>query len=211
MDGLMFDTERLSTKAWLNCGKILGIDLSIDFINSFKGRTPADSKKLFKARFGNDFDYDKARNIRTQYMIDYINENGVPVKKGLLELLNFLKESNIPCAVATSTNRELAVWYFEKAGVSKYLSACVFGDMVNKGKPEPDIFIKASEKIGVAYKDCVVFEDSPSGIKAGFSAGMRVIAVADMIPLSKEDLARVDYCVGSLDVAVGVVKNLLKN
>lgn len=208
MDGLMFDTERLSTQGWIYCGKVLGINIDLDFINSFKGTGREYSCRLFKDRFGDFFDYEKARKIRTEFMLRYIEENGMPVKKGLIELLEFLKKNNVKCAVATSTIRELAEIYFEKSDVKKYFDAFIYGNMVEKGKPEPDIFIKAIDELKINKEDCIIFEDSPAGIKAGYKAGIKVIAVADMIPLNKDILKMVEGCFGSLDVAVNLINKL---
>lgn len=206
MDGLMFDTERLSTEGWLKCGEILGINLDFDFINSFKGTAREYSCNLFKEKFGSNFNYDGARAIRTKYINDFITENGMPVKKGLYELLEFLKDKGILCAVATSTQKEYAEKYFEMTDVKRFFSAFVYGDMVKRGKPEPDIFLKAAEMLGVDINSCVVLEDSPAGIRAASSAGAKIVAVPDMIPLGSEVLSRVSFCVSNL----GVVREIIK-
>lgn len=206
MDGLMFDTERLSTEGWIKCGEILGIDLDMGFINSFKGTAREYSGKLFKEKFGEDFDYDNARGIRTEYIKDYIDKNSMPVKKGLYELLQFLKDKGIPCAVATSTKKELAEKYFEMTDVKKFFSAFVYGDMVKRSKPEPDIFLKAAEMIGENICDCMVLEDSPVGINASHMAGATVIAVPDMIPLNNEVLNNVDFCVNNLNMVINLIE-----
>lgn len=206
MDGLMFDTERLSTEGWLKCGEILGIDLDMGFINSFKGTAREYSFKLFKEKFGEDFDYDNARGIRTEYITDYIDKNGMPVKKGLYELLQFLEDKDIPCAVATSTKKELAEKYFEMTDVKKFFSAFVYGDMVKRSKPAPDIFLKAAEMIGENVCYCMVLEDSPAGISAGYNAGARVIAVPDMIPLNNDVLNNVHFCVNNLNMVINLIE-----
>ncbi len=207
MDGLMFDTERLSTEGWLKCSETLGINLDYDFINSFKGTSREYSRNLFKERFGDNFDYENARKIRTKYINDFIKQNGIPVKRGLYKLLEFLRENKIYCAVATSTKKELAEKYFEMTDVKKYFSAFVYGDMVEKSKPAPDIFLKAADMLGVNICDCLVLEDSPAGINAGYNAGADVIAVPDMIPLDYEVLNKVKFCVGSLEIVINIIKN----
>jgi len=189
MDGLMFDTERLSTIGWTQVAKKLNIDLTIEFINSFKGTSAIYSKQLFKDRFGKAFDYEYARGIRTDYMNSVIEESGVPIKKGLVELLNYLKASHILAAVATSTNHILGEKYLKSAGVYDYFEAVIYGDTVLKGKPEPDIFLKAAQTIGRNPKECFVLEDSPAGISAGFAAGAKVIHIPDQIVI-KEDIKK---------------------
>ncbi|MCD8238814.1 MAG: HAD family phosphatase [Clostridiales bacterium] len=205
MDGVVFDTERLSTMGWLKCGEELGIELDMKFINSFKGTARSYSRRLFKDRFGEDFDYDGARDIRTKFITDYINEFGVPIKKGFNELIAYTKNKGILTAVATSTGRDLAEFYFEKADVKKCFDAFVYGDTVERGKPAPDIFLKAADMLGLKCEECIVIEDSPAGIKAGQNAGIRVVAVPDMIPFDKDIMKSIDYCVGSLDIAANLI------
>jgi len=189
MDGLMFDTERLSTNGWKQTAKKLNIDLTIEFINSFKGTSVVYSKQLFENKFGNDFNYESAREIRTDYMNSVIKESGVPIKKGLIDLLNYLKTNYISAAVATSTNHVLGEKYLKMAGVYDCFEAIIYGDTVLKGKPEPDIFLKAAQAIGKNPKDCFVLEDSPAGICAGYAAGAKVIHIPDQIVI-EDDIKR---------------------
>ena len=192
MDGLMFGTEHLSTKGWQQTAEKLNIDLTIEFINSFKGTSAVYSKQLFKNRFGNDFNYEDARAIRTEYMDSVIEESGVPIKKGLIDLLDYLKTNHILAAVATSTNHVMGEKYLKMAGVHDYFAAVIYGDTVLKGKPEPDIFLKAIQTIGKKPEDCFVLEDSPAGIRAGFAAGAKVIHIPDQIVI-KDDIKNKVY------------------
>jgi len=186
MDGLMFDTEQLSTYGWIHTMKKLNIDLTIEFINSFKGTSAVYSKQLFEKRFGHDFDYEYARGIRTDYMNSVIEVSGIPIKNGLIELLDYLKSNHILAAVATSTNHVLGEKYLKMAGVYDYFMAVIYGDSVLKGKPEPDIFLKAARAIGKDPSNCFVLEDSPAGIRGGFAAGMKVIHIPDQIVIEDD-------------------------
>jgi len=186
MDGLMFDTEQLSTYGWIHTAVKLDIDLTIDFINSFKGTSAVHSKQLFEKKFGKDFDYEYARGIRTDYMNSVIEESGVPIKKGLMELLHYLKSNHIVAAVATSTNHVLGEKYLKMAGVYDYFATVIYGDTVLKGKPEPDIFLKAVQAIGKDPSNCFVLEDSPAGICGGFAAGIKVIHIPDQIVIDND-------------------------
>lgn len=186
MDGTMFDTERLSTQGWLEAGSQLNIDISEDFIDKIKGTSTEFGRRTFLARFGAAFDFEAAHDIRNRYMERIILENGVPIKKGLTELLYYLRQKSVPVAVATSTSRKKAENYFQMSGVAHFLDAVVCGDSVVNGKPAPDIFLKAARELGAKPLNCFVLEDSPNGIEAGYRAGMKVIHIPDQILIDGE-------------------------
>lgn len=206
MDGIMFDTERLSTDGWLDTAKKLNIDLPIEFIDSFKGTAASFSEKLFKQRFGKDFDYEYARKLRTEYMESVIEESGVPVKAGLMELLDYLKPRQIPAAIATSTRRELAEKYLTMTGIYDYFDAIIYGDTVENSKPAPDIFLKAIQMLGKKAEECIVLEDSPNGIQAGYSAGIRVVHIPDQIMITDEMKKNVYKICNNLNEVIQVIE-----
>ena len=106
MDGLMFDTERIGYEGWKYAGKKLGIHMKDELIASFRGTGEKEKRRHFKEAFGSEELYDEAFTLRTVYAKEWIDKNGLPVKKGLLELHDSLKRDNIPAALATSTNRK---------------------------------------------------------------------------------------------------------
>ncbi|MCD8089605.1 MAG: HAD-IA family hydrolase [Clostridiales bacterium] len=108
-------------------------------------------------------------------------------------------------AAATSTGRELAEFYFEKADLKKCFDAFVYGDTVERGKPAPDIFLKAANMLGLKSEECIIIEDSPAGIKAEQNVDIRVVAIPDMIPFDKNIMKSIDYCVGSFDIAADLI------
>ena len=103
----MFDTERLSTKGWIYAGKKLGVDIPVALTDSFRGRNPQAIRKKFAAYFGDRLDYDTARAMKHEYF-DEVTKESVPHKEGLQDLLEYLKEHEIPAVVATSTERKRA-------------------------------------------------------------------------------------------------------
>ena len=185
MDGTMFDTERLSTKGWLYAGEKLGVDIPVTLTDSFRGRNPITIRKMFAEYFGDKLDYDEARAVKHEYF-DEVTKDSVPYKEGLMELLEYLKEHEIPTAVATSTEKKRASRLLHVSGVEDMITACIFGDMIEKGKPEPDIFLKAAELIGQDPKECLVLEDSAPGLLAGKAAGGYTIYVPDIAVVPEE-------------------------
>ncbi len=198
MDGLMFDTEALSTKAWLHVGEVLKIHLPVAFINSFKGMSAKYSKVLFQERFGQNFDYDSARQMRTEYMMSYMRTYGVPIKEGLKELLVYLQEHSVKVALATSSTQSYAQWLLEETGVKSYFDVMIFGDSVKTGKPEPEIFLTACKQLKELPHQCIVLEDSPIGVEAAYKAGCQVFVVPDQIKFTENELVKVDRCFNSL-------------
>jgi len=109
-----------------------------------------------------------------------ILDEGVDVMPGARELLDFIKENNYKIAVASSSARERSMKLLEQHDLVKYFDDYVFGPEVEKGKPNPDIFLKAAEKLGIEPENCLVLEDSQAGIQAAYTAGMQVICIPDL-------------------------------
>ena len=176
MDGLMFDTEAIGYRGWKGAGRRLGIRIDDEAIAALRGLGDREKREMFGRMTGRPEEYEKALAVRVDYADQWISENGLPVKPGLKELMEFLKEKRIPAALATSTEREKAMTYLRMAGVEKYFSASVCGREAGASKPAPDIFLKAAEKLGVFPEECIVVEDSENGCKAAKNAGMTCIA-----------------------------------
>ena len=117
---------------------------------------------------------------------DEVTKESVPHKEGLQDLLEYLKEHEIPAVVATSTERKRASRLIHMSGIEHLISNAIYGDMVERGKPEPDIFLKAAELIGQDPKECLVLEDSAPGLLAGKAAGGYTIYVPDIAVQKKQ-------------------------
>lgn len=181
MDGLMFDTETLYSKAWEYAGQITGFKITDDLLEPMRGANQKACIQRFKEHFGKGFDYGYVRQFKSEYVESYLKEKGVPCKPGLFELMNYLKNNDFKIALATSTLRTEAERYLLLADVYRYFDVLVFGDMIEKGKPFPDIYLKAAEKLYEPPENCFVLEDSYNGIKAGYSAGCKVIMIPDKL------------------------------
>lgn len=208
MDGLMFDTEMLASKGWLQAAKELNYPITEETVSIIRGTNMATSREIFKREFGDSVDYDAARTIRTDYVNQMIEEHGVPVKHGLLELLKYLKVSGRKLAVATSTERKTAETYLKLANVYPFFDMLVFGDEVKHGKPAPDIFLHAAGKLALKPEECVVFEDSPHGIKAAYDAGTKIIGVQDLSVFDDKILKLLNYNCKTLEHAIPLIDTL---
>lgn len=208
MDGLMFDTERLSNEGWLQAAKELNYPITAITVAKIRGTNIATSKQIFKKEFGNTVDFEAALDVQHRYIDKVIEENGVPVKPGLFVLLKYLKENGMKLAVATSTARERAERFLKKALVYEYFDTLAFGDEVKNGKPAPDIFLLAAEKLSLHPENCVVFEDSPHGIKAAYGAKTKVIGVQDLAEFDETVYKMLNYDCKTLSDAIPLIKTL---
>lgn len=181
MDGLMIDTERVIKYTWDVTGEKMGYADFGDNIFHTLGKNRVQRNQYFLNKYGEDFPLQEFLDGYHEVYYQYEKEHGIPKKKGLLELLETLREKKIPMAVATSTYREHSIPELERQGILSYFEAVVTGDMVQNGKPDPEIYLTACEKLGVCPKDALALEDSYSGIRSAYNAGMNVIMIPDLL------------------------------
>lgn len=206
VDGTLFDTEQLFMKGWLRASREKGYPMSYEQVLFFHGKGQKENGESFRAWFGADADYWGVRALRQAYVEEMIARDGVPVKPGLFEFLDFCRESGLKIALATGTMRKEGEPRWEKAGILPYIDASVCGDEVSKNKPNPEIFLTAAEKLGVESRDCMVFEDSHAGLRAGRAAGCKTCMIPDMEPLTEDIRGEIDAACGSLLEAIEILR-----
>lgn len=180
MDGTMYDTERLSMEAWLYAAEKLDVPLTREKILSFRGQNKYINAKRFEEWFPDGPSYWDLRKLRDEYYFGVLEDRGVPEKKGLRELLTYLREERkLRMAIVTGTSRKDAERYWNQTGILSYFDKTLTGDQVKVGKPDPQIYLLAAEEMQTPPGDCLVFEDSPNGIVAAHRAGCCSILVFD--------------------------------
>lgn len=183
MDGILFDTEYLVQEALRAVSKRHGERTDIDeFYPTTCGSTIATANLLYTSFFGSEYPYEERRAEMRRWVAEKIANDGIPIKDGALSLLKFLKEKGYKIALATSTSRASAESHLKSAGFSDFFDASVCGDEIKNAKPNPEVFLKAAEKLGVIPSECYVAEDSYVGVEAAFKAGMKVFMIPDMNP-----------------------------
>lgn len=186
MDGLMFDTERMYQKAWLQAGRQMGVPMEPEIVNRLRGRNREGCARVCREAFGEGFDFDAMRTACRALMARWIEEDGLPVKPGLYELLAELERRGIPAVLATSTTRDSAWGHLQRAKVDRYFLGAVCGDEVSHSKPDPEVFLKAAALAGRDPARCLVLEDSPAGVRAGAAAGCFTVMVPDLTAPDEE-------------------------
>ena len=186
MDGLMLDTERLAIPSIKKAGMALGINLTDDILIEMNGLNEDDAHVAMEASLGISIPKKEFADVFHDDYEKTIAKNGVPLKEGLVELINFLEENNIKRAVATSTKHSLALKKLKLAEITDYFEVIIGGDQVTQGKPAPDPYLKAANELGIHVDHCLALEDSDNGAMSAYSSGMPVIVIPDMKPPSRD-------------------------
>jgi beta-phosphoglucomutase-like phosphatase (HAD superfamily) len=205
MDGLLIDSERAISQAWIEGARALGFALEMhDFVQVIGRAAPESDAILIDLLGGEQAFRDTAAHARTLLA----HEGGAPVfplKSGVLPLLEALHAAGIPCGVASSSRVEEIRHRLGHVDVLKYFRCVTGGDEVTHGKPDPSLYLLAAARLGVAPEECIAFEDSENGARAAQAAGVRVVIVPDLKQPSPEVAARAHGVIGSLAEAVAHV------
>ena len=186
MDGVLFDTESVGFAAWDYACKKLGIAPASGLAYKTLGMNAAAVDGILKEYYGENFELEAFHRLCREYTYTYFAENGVPQKPYVHDALNALKNSGFQIALASSTGKTGVLRNLESAGITDYFEVIISGDMIEKSKPEPDIYLKAAEVLGVNPDECFAVEDSKNGILSAHGAGMKVIMVPDLWQGDKE-------------------------
>lgn len=180
MDGLMFDTEKISFVSWKDAAARYGYQIDDGIFRKTIGANLTSAKEIYLKHFGSNFPIEEITSERVRITEEIIRLNGVPIKKGLYDLLDYLSQISIKKAVATSTSRNRALNLLKLANIDNRFDYILCGDEIEKSKPDPEIFLKVSHKLGCSPDQCLVLEDSEAGIEAAYKAGMFPIMIPDM-------------------------------
>lgn len=186
MDGVIFDSEKLVVLCWQEIAdkyNIIGIEEQCRLCLGLN-REAARQKML--EHYGMGFPYDTYKKEMSELFHSRYSGGRLPMKPGVVEILTFLKEKGKKIALASSTRREVVFAQLRDAGILDYFDKVICGDMVERSKPEPDIFLKACKELEVDVQDAYAIEDSYNGIRAAYRAGMMPIMVPDLAEPTEE-------------------------
>lgn len=179
MDGVVLDTEKLYTRFWQEAAQYFGYPMTKEQALGMRSLNRGAGVARMQSYYGEDVDYEAIRNKRMELMDAFVAQEGVEIKPGIFELLEYLDEKGLKRAIATSSPLERTKLYLGSVGLVDSFDELVSGYMVEKGKPEPDIYLYAASKLGLKPEECMVLEDSPTGILAAYRAGCIPVMVPD--------------------------------
>ncbi|MBR5428687.1 MAG: HAD family hydrolase [Clostridia bacterium] len=186
MDGVLFDTEKISWRAAKRAAAAIGFDMTEAQQASFIGMNMRDYKKKLMDYQICEADADEYIRVFDEQSQVIIDTEGIPLKPGARESLEYLFSKDYPLALASSTKRERVEENLRRTDFRKYFGVVFGGDNVRHSKPAPDIYLSACEAAGVKPEDAFAVEDSFNGIRSAHAAGMRCIMVPDIIQPTDE-------------------------
>lgn len=189
MDGLLFDTERLYHEALHLAAAEAGHTVAPDFFTRTIGLPRAQCRALLLSHFGETFAVDDfhAAWIRHFWVIA---ETRLVLKPGVLELLDTLDQLRLPRAIATSSSRQTVERHLIAHNLTERFETFVARGDYEVGKPAPDPFLRAAERLGVEPRSCLALEDSHNGVRAAHAAGMMTVMVPDLLEATDEMRAK---------------------
>lgn len=189
MDGTLIDSESVYIIGMQDAARTLGLDLPIALCHAMVGVPSRECNQMLQDHYGAGFDLAEFRGHFSTSVQRQMSER-VPLKAGVIELLDFLAGKGLPIAIATSAGRATAERNLGRAGLLDRFAALATRDDVEHPKPAPDVYLEAARRLDVPPQQCAAFEDSSIGILAAHAAGMRAVMVVDILPPTDEARAK---------------------
>lgn len=208
MDGLLLDTEQVCMTAFQQTCIEMDIPFKQDIYLNIIGRNQAGIKPIIEQGYGDVLDYAVFHPRWMQRYLAVVEHQAIPVKSGVIELLEWLQIQNIPMVVATSTHNALAHKKLQLAGLAKYFSHITSGDEVTNGKPDPEIYLLAAQRLHINPKQCLAFEDSNNGVKSAVGAQMTTLQIIDLVEPDTDTRALGHHIFNSMTEALQFLKTV---
>jgi HAD superfamily hydrolase (TIGR01509 family) len=186
MDGLLLDTERIALCAFVNACREHDFEPDLRIYHQCVGTTYARGAEILRSGNGKGFPFNAVSQLWEKRFNEETLEKPVPLKDGALSLLRILEAKGIKKAVVTSSYQAHAVRKLSNCGILEFFDFVLGGDQISNGKPDPEIYLTACEKLDNDPAICLALEDADNGVQSGFRAGLNVIQVPDLKEPSAE-------------------------
>ncbi|MFN3328564.1 MAG: beta-phosphoglucomutase [Fervidobacterium pennivorans] len=190
LDGVIVDTAKYHYLAWKRLAKELGFEFTEKDNERLKGVSRMESLEILLSVGGIKIDDENVKlqlaEKKNKWYVEYINQmTKDEILPGVIEFLELLKSAGIKVAIGSASKNTITI--LERIGLKDFFDVIIDGTKISKAKPDPEVFLKAAEELGVRPEECCVFEDAVAGIQAAKSAGMKVIGVGDPTILKDAD------------------------
>lgn len=199
MDGTLFDTEYISKIAWKKTGEKFNLPVSEAFILDLIGLNQITAQPIYDMYMPKDWPQKEAFQYHEDYALLFKQKHGIPTKGNLRDILETIKNKGYKIAMATSAIRESVDFNLANAGIVSYFEVIITGDMVDRGKPNPDIYLRAAKELGVEPTACMVIEDSYNGIRSAYRANTTVVMIPDLLQPTPEIAAMCNHQLQTLE------------
>lgn len=207
----MFDTERLYCQAWDYAGEKSGLGKTGYMVMKTLGTNRETGRVIWRREFGSRYNQEEIEGYTQEFFDQYYQSHPLPTKKGLRNLLCYLQEHSYLMAIASSTPRNQILEHLKETELTGFFDQIVGGDCVTRSKPDPAIYLRACELLGMKPADCYALEDSRNGLLAASSAGCRTIMVPDLWQPDEEIKSRVLAILPDLDAVLEYLKRQSNN
>lgn len=205
MDGLVLDSETTYLKAWQHAAQKMGYQFNDNFCLSMSGlHSDAVKQRLFE-QCGHDFDLKTFQQLSGDCWRTYVQQHGIEQKQGLQQLLTVIKQQKIPFCLATNSLEMNALECLALANLEQTFELIISRDHVKQGKPAPDIFLKAAKCLQQPISNCLVLEDSATGIQAAKNAGAYSVLIPSQKPVAEKLLTSCDAIFNDLSVVADII------
>ncbi len=201
LDGTILDTEKFYRKNWPIALAHFGYEMTDEQALKIRSMGRPFVVTQFKEWFGEDCDYWQIRRYRSELVKEDMEREGIKPKKGAREILEYLREKGILCAVATATDVPRASAYLEQVGLLELFDRVCSACDAPQGKPDPYVYLEACRQLGVYAEETLAVEDAPNGIRSAHWAGCRVIFVPDQ---TAEEPEMAPYLTAQVEDLLGI-------
>ena len=184
MDGLLLDTEKVCLEGYLYARRHFSLPENRETFFKCVGRRADASNQIIRDSLDHSIEFNAFNTVWRNQIAELLADE-VPLKGGALRLVEILATKNIPMGVATSTQTQQARGHLERVGLLRHLICVVGGDLVEKPKPNPEVYLKVAQQLGVAADNCVAFEDSETGTRAAIASGAQTVQIPDLVQPSE--------------------------
>lgn len=199
MDGTLFDTEMISRLAWLDVKEKYNLPVTEEFMLKLIGLTPANAQIVYDAYMPKGWPQEEAFQHHEDYIAWYRQTYGIPTKGDLHKLLSYVKNKGYRLALATSARHDNMMYNLKSSDTLQYFETVLSAEMMEKGKPDPDIYLKTMQALQVEPQRCIIIEDSFNGVKAAHASGADVVMIPDLREPTPEISRLCDYQLESLE------------
>ena len=201
LDGVIVDTAKYHYLAWKNLANELGFEFTKEQNELFKGVSRKKSLEILLELGNVEATQEQFDTWMIEKNVDYLayieKMDASEILPDVPKVLELLKLNNIPISLGSASKNAIPI--LEKVNLLNYFDAIVDGNSVSKAKPDPEVFLKAAEKLNVLPEHCIVFEDAVAGIKAANTANMISIGIGDKQVLHEADYVFTDFTAMDMD------------